>query len=131
LDNTPGKESGELADPDGDGLLNLLEWTLGGNPLAESRSILPKVSRDATDLNMSFTREDTSEASTTLIAQWSTDMNTWNDVLVGGTSSSPTAAGIKITVTENASAPDTIMFSVPFSNATNGTLFLRLKTTRP
>jgi len=56
--------SGPHADPDGDGVKNLLEYALGRNPLAASRAGLPTVSRQTftvdgqqgTYLTLTFTK---------------------------------------------------------------------------
>src|SRR5688500_9791580 len=46
-----------LLDPDGDGISNLMEYFLGGNPNVPDRSILPSASRssDGRSLAISFT----------------------------------------------------------------------------
>ena len=118
------------ASPAGDGIANGLKWILGANPLANGISLLPRVTRDAANLSLTLTRNVASESSTTLNAQWSTDLQTWNDVLIGATSSSPDASGVAVAVTQNI-AVDEVTVSVPVSNAANGRLFVRLKATFP
>ncbi len=52
--------SGPSADPDGDGILNLMEFALGGNPTQPDRGILPAEGRESVDgedyLTLTFSR---------------------------------------------------------------------------
>ncbi len=48
--------AGPYADPDGDGILNLLEFALGGNPLVNSRQRVPRVGQVDGYLVMTFWR---------------------------------------------------------------------------
>ncbi len=109
------------ADPDGDGIANLMEYVLaGGNPVVPSLSILPTVASVGDDLVLSYTRNDESEADTTQVGQWTTDLTTgvWTDVT-------------PVVVNENGPLADDMTVTVSKSNAVNGRLFLRLKVTMP
>ena len=101
------------ADPDGDGITNLMEFAIGGSPVVSSQSILPTLATVGSDLVLSYTRSDDSESVTTQIGQWSTDLTNWNDV-------TPTL------VNENGASADDMTITVPKSHAVNGKLFLRL-----
>jgi len=101
------------ADPDGDGITNLMEFVLGGSPVVSSQSILPTLATVGSDLVLSYTRSDESKSVTTQVGQWSTDLTNWNEVT-------------PVLVNENGAAADTMSITVPKSNAVNGKLFLRL-----
>jgi autotransporter-associated beta strand protein/T5SS/PEP-CTERM-associated repeat protein len=110
------------ADPDEDGIANLMEYVLaGGDPVVPSVSILPTVASVGDNLVLSYTRNDESEADTTQVGQWTTDLTDptgWNDVT-------------PVVVNENGALADDMTVTVPKSNAVNGKLFLRLKVTMP
>lgn len=53
-----GGDSSPLGDPDGDGLRNLLEFALGGDPLLPSATVLPSLSFNGGRLGLSFVRTD-------------------------------------------------------------------------
>ncbi|MEY4245310.1 MAG: hypothetical protein RLZZ245_2895 [Verrucomicrobiota bacterium] len=101
------------ADPDGDGITNLMEFAIGGSPVVSSQSVLPTLATVGSDLVLSYTRSDDSESVTTQIGPWSTDLTNWNDI-------TPTL------VNENGASADDMTITVSNSNAVNGKLFLRL-----
>ncbi len=115
--------------PDQDGVLNVLEYILGGNPLASDPGILPDAAVTGTHFVFTFNRSDDSETDTTLNFQWGTDLQAWNNVAVGATNS--TTGNVTVTVAENGGDPDTITVQVPRSNAPGGKLFGRLNATKP
>jgi hypothetical protein len=132
LDGSAGKETNFELDPENDGLASGLEWILGGLPLVrDAASVVPVPAIDTTNLVLTFTREDASDAETTLLAQWTTTLTEWSNVVVSATNSGPDANGVVITVTENGAAPDDITVSVPRANGVNGTLDARIKATKP
>ena len=49
-------EAADDADPDGDGLNNMLEYALGGNPLAADPSILPRLNSESGRVALTFSR---------------------------------------------------------------------------
>ena len=127
LDGTLGRENGFGADPDADGLGNGLEWVLGGDPLTSNSSpILPLATSGPTGITITFHREDTSEGSINLKAQWGEDLAEWNDVVIGSSSTAPDVNGASVTVQENGSAPDLVTVTIPGANSTNGKLFVRV-----
>ncbi|MCW1923139.1 autotransporter-associated beta strand repeat-containing protein [Luteolibacter arcticus] len=106
------------ADPDHDGIENLLEFVVGGDPRVSSTSFLPTLATVGPNLVLSYDRNDDSESGTTQVGQWSADLITWQDI-------SP------VLLNENGGAPDAMTVSIPLTNAVNGKLFARLHVTRP
>jgi autotransporter-associated beta strand protein len=103
------------ADPDVDGITNLMEFVLAGSPVVSSQAVLPTQAIVGPDVVLSYKRSDASEAPATIqTGQWSTDLSVWNGVT-------------PVLVNENGSAPDDMTITVATSNAVAGKLFLRLK----
>jgi autotransporter-associated beta strand protein len=121
---TDPEARGALADADGDGVSNILEYVLGGNPNVASQDILPDSSVTATDLVFSFKRRDDSEGDTTQVVEVSSDLVNWNTVIP-----ITAASGGSVTVVENGTADDDV--TVTIAKGANATLFARLKVTKP
>ncbi len=129
------------ADPDNDGLVNALEFVLGGEPNparpnADSVGLLPKSTRNlAGDLLFTFPRAKASEGAATVTFQWSTDLSfpSANDVPVLANSSSADANGVTVDVTPGSlgTDSDTVVITVPVANARAGRVFGRLLVTVP
>lgn len=132
LDGSPGKENGPSDDPDKDGLANLLEYLLNGDPLGNSSTILPVESKDATNLTLTFNRRDDSETDTTQVVEFGSTLTGWTPVAI------PSAAGttlvvaggrsITFTLSENGTDPDHIVVEIPVG--TDSALFARVKATK-
>jgi len=130
LDGTPGKENGIADDPDKDGIANLAEFYLDGNPLANDPSILPVDSLDAIYLTFTFHRRDDAEAGVTAQAvQYGSSLASWANAVIGAASATD-GAGVIVTVAENDTAPDAITVQVPRTLAAGGKLFGRLQVTK-
>jgi autotransporter-associated beta strand protein len=124
------------ADPDNDGVANLLEFVLGGTPTMSDASILPTAAIDAGGLNLllSFKRSDLSQTDTTLVLQIGTDLATWppsSEVTIGPVSDvTGTLPGeVAYVITENAEQPDDIVITIP--NGIELRKFIRIKATKP
>lgn len=101
--------SGDLADGDSDGLVNRLEYALGGNPAQASQSATPKVSVLGSRLALTFTRT-LANTDITMTAQGSDSPGgPWTDLarssaggafaaLVGGVTVTETGTGATRTV---------------------------------
>lgn len=116
------------ADPDADGIINLLEFLIGGNPTESSGSQLPTVSGTETHLVFTFRRSDLAMTQTGLSAgvEYGSDLAGWSNAANG-------VDGITISVTNDdfGSGVDKVEASIPRSLAQSGKLFARLKVTLP
>lgn len=114
------------ADPDHDGVKNLMEYVINGNPNGSSTAALPTQSYSGANLLFHYLRNDDSKSDTTQTVQWSTNLTSWNDISI------PTASAGAVTIVENTTSPDDVTVSIPLSNAgSGGKLFVRLKVTQP
>lgn len=130
---TPGFNDGAEQDAEGDAFANVLEYVLGGDPLAFDGDLV-EVTEDATNLVFRFDRSNSSEADTTLVFQWGTGLAAWSDVTIGASSSGPDADGVTVDITEGGGATadyDRVVVTVPKTNEVAGKLFGRLQATQP
>src|SRR5204862_216924 len=77
--------SSDSADPDGDGVVNILEYGLGGDPLTADASVLPRIGTIAGRLTLSFQR-DASLSDLTYTVQETSTLGTpdsWIDIATG------------------------------------------------
>ncbi|MFO1531078.1 MAG: autotransporter-associated beta strand repeat-containing protein [Kiritimatiellia bacterium] len=125
-----GADAAFEADPEGDGLPNGLEWMVGGDPTAGDAGAMLEVTADPDNFHVGFHRNDASESTTTLVAQWSRNLLTWTDAPVGATGGSG-GSHVWIDVSENGDAPDAILVSFPLPQMATNRLYVRLKATRP
>ena len=104
----------DLADPDGDGLANLVEYALGSHPLAPSSSSAPQASTSGGFLHLTFNR--IADPSLTYRVEASSDLTStaWTEVW-------------QSTGAANTAGPVTVADSVPFDNTPRR--FLRLRVT--
>lgn len=112
-------------DSDFDGMVNLLEYTLNGNPLLSDTEILPDLDASGADFVFSFTRRTDSANDTTQIFQYSSDLGSWTPVAITGTPGSEVAFGTP------AGGLQSVTVTVPKSLAVDGKLFGRLNVTQP
>lgn len=98
---------GPNADDDNDGIANLLEYVLGGDPLTPSNGILPTATTSAGNLVFTFRRISSTTADTTQVFQHSTDLADWTDV--------PLAASNAVAILPNTphAGTDTVTITVP------------------
>jgi len=127
-----GSNNGKAQDPDRDGMTNLTEFYLDGNPLASDLSILPVATLDATHLTLSFKRRDDAEGDVSGQAvQYGSDLLAWpKSVALGAVSAPADSNGVSVTVLENGANPDSISVKIPRTQAVAGRLFGRLKITK-
>lgn len=121
--DSPAKRE-KAADPDNDGLSNLMEFVLNGNPGVADTSVAPSLDTSTSNFVFSFTRRDDSETDSTLEFQYGSDLAGWTSVTLGATNS--VVGDATISVTQGGST-DAISVSVPKAVAPGGALFGRLK----
>jgi hypothetical protein len=113
------------ADPDNDGVTNLMEFVLNGNPgVSDGGSISPTLDASGSNFVFSFTRRDDSVAGNTLLFQYGTSLTDWTDALISDGSTVVGNASINVT-------GNIVTVTVPKSVAPGGALFGRLKVTQP
>jgi poly(3-hydroxybutyrate) depolymerase len=120
--------SGEAADPDGDGIANLLEYALGGNPKTANPAIAPVIASVANYLQLTFSRIAPTDL--TYVVESSTNLAAWVPIATlsaGGTSWTGTA-----TVVESGSgATRNVTVTDPALQSAQTKSFLRLRVVYP
>ncbi len=115
-------------DWDADRLTNLLEYVLGGSPLAaDAAAIAPTATRDELgNIVLVFERSDLSETDTTLVVQHGDDLAGWTDLAVH-----PAPAGAGVVVAEDVPTAelDTVTVTIPTGGAPG--YFVRLRVAKP
>lgn len=112
------------ADPDNDGVVNLLEYYLNDNPLGSSSSALPVASAAGANLVLTFKRRDDANGDVSVQkVQYGSNLdNDWTDVAVPAASG--TVSGVTFTIVDNGTAPDDVTVSIP--KGANPKLFARV-----
>ena len=86
--------SGDLSDPDRDGLVNLLEYAFGFDPEADSSAVMPKIERVGGDLQLVF---PVPRATLNYTVEKSTNLSTWTTSgITLSTSAGKTTAAIPL-----------------------------------
>lgn len=115
--------SGETADPDADGLPNLLEYALGGEPLSsDSATHTPAPGISGDHLTLTYVRPQTT-TDITYSVEWTADLtSSWNS-----------GSGYIETVgsTDNGNGTTTVVVRPVSPLSENPRQFLRLRVTRP
>ena len=84
---TAGVNDGPMADPDRDGISNLMEFALGGAPMVSSRTILPTLTRSGNNWLFEYNRSDLSlSPATTQVVEYGSDLAGWTTVTIPTTS---------------------------------------------
>jgi Bacterial Ig-like domain (group 3) len=85
---TSAADRGALADPDNDGIANIIEFTLGGIPTKSLPSILPILSKSASNWVFDYERSDLSlPPATTQVVEYGSNLRGWTSVAIPTTSS--------------------------------------------
>ncbi|MCX6878595.1 MAG: DUF2341 domain-containing protein [Verrucomicrobia bacterium] len=114
--------AGPLDDPDRDGIPNVLEFVLGGAPMAPSQTILPKLTHTGGTWFYEYDRSDLSQPpATTQEVEYGNNLTGWTAITIP-----LTGAGPVVTITPG-SPSDHVKVTLPALGA-NG--FVRLKVTQ-
>lgn len=115
------------ADPDADGVGNLLEFVLNGSPILADSHILPTASLSPTHATFTFTRREESASATSLAFESSTSLTpgSWVSYTI-----SPTPAP-EITLGPLANGARTVTIRVPIAPGNPTTRFGRLRVSAP
>lgn len=117
---TAGVNDGLLHDPERDGISDVLEFILGGAPMASSSAILPRLTHTLGNWAFEYDRSVASISSTTQVVEYGSDFVGWTAIPVTAASGGP------VTVTPGG-AVDHISVAIP---AGGGKQFVRLKVTQ-
>lgn len=128
-----GGDAAATADPDHDGLNNLIEFLLGGqpnpaNPNASSSALAPVSVLDSTNLVFTYRRTDLAmtQPGISAVVQYGSDLSGWTTAAHG-------VNGVTITVTNDGfgTGVDKVDVSIPRSLAIGSKLFARLNAVIP
>jgi hypothetical protein len=111
-------------DPDHDGISNLLEYVLNGNPSASSTEILPTLTNDSANFVFTFRLREASGQDTTQIFQYCTGMSNWTNVNITGIKGSQVAIGAA-----DGNGVQTVTVTIP--KGVNTKMFGRLQVFQP
>ncbi len=115
---TSGVNDAPLADPDGDGVTNLMEFVLGGAPMASSQTILPALAKSSGNWVFEYNRSDSSlSPATTQIVEYGNNLSGWTPVTI------PTTSSGTVEITPG-NPSDRVKVTVP---AAGSQIFFRLK----
>ena len=111
---------GPTADPDQDGIVNLLEFVLdGGNPNESNQGILPTLDASGANFVFTFRRRAETASVTSQTFQYGTNLSGWTDLPIAP------SAEVVITPDTPSSGVDQVTITIP--KATNTKMFGRLR----
>ena len=119
-------DSTPAGDPDHDGMENLLEYVLNGNPGTSDSAILPDLDASGQNFVFTFTRREVSANDTTQVFEYGSDLGGWTALNI----TAPTAGQVALGVP--AGGLQTVTISIPKALAgLGGKLFGRLRVFQP
>lgn len=127
LKGLDGSNNGPEFDADGDGISNLLEFYLDGDPLVADSSILPQPAIVGDYFVLTFKRRDDAEAEAASQTLRFGALNAWTSVPITAADSTQLPSGVIIEVAENGAAPDDITIRIPRTHAVDGKLFAQIR----
>lgn len=109
--------------PDNDGITNLMEYVLNGNPLTSSLAILPTLDASGANFVFTFHRRNESKDDTTQTFQYNGDLSTtWTGIAIPAT-----APGTPVSIAPNTPTSGSDEVTVTVVKGANTTLFGRLE----
>ncbi len=111
-------------DPDRDGMDNLLEYVLNGNPAVADSTILPQLETTGENVVFTFNRRESSVADTIQTFEYGYQLNDWNVINI----TPPAENFIRLGVPSLGQQKVTI--TIPKSTSNTGKFFGRLRVTR-
>jgi hypothetical protein len=113
------------ADPDYDGMSNLMEFVLDGDPDISETNILPTLDVTTTGITFSYVRREDSK-DVNQVMQYGSNLIGWTDVIIPA-HTGITKVGIStVTVGAPADGTQTIMVTTPYIHSADGKWFARL-----
>ena len=113
-------------DSDNDGITNLLEFVLNGDPGKSDTAILPDGALSDTNFAFSYVRLTDSTA-VPQVVQYGSDLSEWTHVAIPTFTGTTTVGDATVIVGEPASGVQTVTVRIPPSEPATGKLFGRLK----
>jgi hypothetical protein len=113
----PATNGAPNANPSGDGVANVLKFTLGGSPLVANSTPSPVLARAGANLTFAYTVNTAAAAQFSVAAESSSDLSVWTPAVHG-------VGGITIATTPVTGTTSQVVVTVP---AGPTRLFLRLK----
>lgn len=108
----------ETGDDDNDGIENVLEYILGGDPTAADLSIIPVGATNGANYELTFTRSDDSETDATTTVQFGSDLTAFPATTETVPAASGTVGSVTFTIVENSESDDDVTASIPHGGAT-------------
>lgn len=119
---TAGVNDGPLDDPDQDGVVNLLEFALGGSPMSYSPEIQPRLIPGIFDNTLTFEYDrNILSIPATQVVEYSYNLADWTPVII------PASSGDNVTIINAMGLFDHVIVSIPVQGTQ---VFARLKVTR-
>ena len=115
---TAGVNDGATQDPDNDGVNNLIEFALGGNPLSTTSAPVPLLARSGGNVTFTYDVQVAATAQYQVGAEYTSDLSSTWTTAVNGT------GGVTITTTPVNANTDHVVVTVP---ASSPRIFVRLR----
>jgi autotransporter-associated beta strand protein len=113
-------------DPDHDGISNLMEFVLNGNPDISDTTIVPNTSASSSDFTFRYVRREDSN-NVNQVIQYGSDLVGWADLIIPAAAGTTTVGISTVTVGVPASGTQTVTVTIPTSVSVGGKTFARLK----